>query len=185
MFFYGIKDTLAQAMLQLFPAQKVELVKRDLSNVVNDPQAKSNLAKNPQDFELWCLGSVNEETGAITDNAINNIIVDRYGYTWTGWYFIYQNYANSVIYSDKTKNVNSYFNFSEEYRIISGISERADNTIANAKVFTNQIFSIILVKNIHIGVFKTFFAIWCPLGTHIFIIVAVYCYAVIFTFVYY
>lgn len=66
MFFYGIKDTLAQAMLQLFPAKKVELVKRDLSNVVNDPQAKSNLAKNPQDFELWCLGSVNEETGEIT-----------------------------------------------------------------------------------------------------------------------
>ena len=93
--------------------------------------------------------SKDEDGNILEDNAINNIIVDRYGYTWTGWYFIYQNYANSVIYSDKTKNVYSYFNFSDKYRLIAGISQRADNTVANAISFTDDVFAIIFGSSSH------------------------------------
>ena len=93
--------------------------------------------------------SKDEDGNKLADNAINNIIVDRYGYTWTGWYFIYQNYENDVIYSDKTKNVYSYFNFSDGYRLIAGISEREDNTAVNAIRFTNDTFSIIFGASSH------------------------------------
>jgi len=44
------------------------------------------------EFDTDNYYSKDESGNKLADNAINNIIVDRYGYTWTGWYFIYQNY---------------------------------------------------------------------------------------------
>lgn len=66
MFLYGIKDVVAQAIIQVFPAKTLALVKRDLSSVVNDSNAKNQLARNSQDFQLFTLAEINEESGEVT-----------------------------------------------------------------------------------------------------------------------
>ena len=87
------------------------------------------------------------EDGTIIDNSIFNVLVDRYGYTWTGWYYIYGNYKNDIIYSDTTKNRDSYFHFNDEYMIIPGTSMRDENT--SPKTFTNDIFSTLFGSRSH------------------------------------
>lgn len=62
---FGIKDVVAQAFINLTPSKSLELIKRELSNVVNTP-SKNLLFTNVEDFQLFQLGSYDEETGDIT-----------------------------------------------------------------------------------------------------------------------
>lgn len=66
-YLFGLKDTTAQAFVQVVPAKSVELVKRDLKNAVNTP-SKSIVYTNPEDLQLFRLGTYDEETGAITSD---------------------------------------------------------------------------------------------------------------------
>lgn len=64
----GIKDT---AVEYFQPAAHVVRARgealRNFTDVVNDPQSK-HLHNHPQDFELWILGELDDQTGEISGN---------------------------------------------------------------------------------------------------------------------
>lgn len=67
MHLYSVKDAKSQIFGQIFSARHKSEAVRQLSVVANDGQ--SMLSRYPSDFELWCLGTMDETTGIITPAA--------------------------------------------------------------------------------------------------------------------
>lgn len=62
---YAIKDTKANSFMEITEGQGDGVMCRTLSSIVNDKDKKSLIAAFPQDFELWKIAEMNEETGEI------------------------------------------------------------------------------------------------------------------------
>jgi hypothetical protein len=61
---YAIRDSKMNAFLSLVSMRTDDEAKRSLSIIVNDPE--SLLHRHPNDYELYRLGTLDDESGAIT-----------------------------------------------------------------------------------------------------------------------
>jgi len=61
-----VKDTAARVFGTPFVVQAVAQAVRSLRDEVNSKEATSDLARHPDDFELYEIGSFDEDTGVIT-----------------------------------------------------------------------------------------------------------------------
>lgn len=60
----ALKDNATESFQNLHAVRAPGQATRDFADAVNDPQNKQ-LHQHPEDFELWSLGELNEETGEI------------------------------------------------------------------------------------------------------------------------
>ena len=60
---YSIRDLVARTFLPPYPSQSDDVAKRQFSNLCRNPE--STIAQNPQDFDLYCLGDFDPDTGQI------------------------------------------------------------------------------------------------------------------------
>lgn len=65
---YAIRDVKVQSYMRPFPGNHVEEVKRSVAQACLDPE--TSLAKYPQDYELFFIGSFDDEKGTF-ENAPN------------------------------------------------------------------------------------------------------------------
>ena len=66
---YAIKDDLAQGFIQYMPGKELATLRRGLMNVVNSNDSKNLMCTNPEDFSLYKLGDINDETGELTSDV--------------------------------------------------------------------------------------------------------------------
>lgn len=62
---YSIKDTKAGTFGNLFPDVNKFTAMRQMTQFVNSGDDKNIIVKNPQDFELWSIGTFNQESGEL------------------------------------------------------------------------------------------------------------------------
>lgn len=67
MYLYGLKDIAANAFIQIIPHKELAVLKRSLKNAVNTP-SKDVCYTNPEDFQLFQLGTLDERTGIVTSD---------------------------------------------------------------------------------------------------------------------
>lgn len=60
----GLKDKLTDKFIQFYPYQSEAVALRDFKNAFKNPH--SILATNPEDFDVYVLGEIDESTGDIT-----------------------------------------------------------------------------------------------------------------------
>lgn len=60
----ALKDNATEAYQNVHAVRAPGQATRDFADAVNDPQNKQ-LHQHPEDFELWCLGELDESTGSI------------------------------------------------------------------------------------------------------------------------
>lgn len=60
----GVKDKLTEKFITFPTYQSKAVALRDFKNVFKNPQ--SILATNPEDFDVYVLGNIDESTGVIT-----------------------------------------------------------------------------------------------------------------------
>lgn len=63
---YSVKDVKAASYFRPFPSVNDQVAIRDLKTLVNTNE--SEVAKYPEDYELWFLGEFDEKTGVITSD---------------------------------------------------------------------------------------------------------------------
>lgn len=61
----ALKDNATESFQNVHAVKAPGQATRDFADAVNDPQNKQ-LHQHPEDFELWSLGQLDEETGIIT-----------------------------------------------------------------------------------------------------------------------
>lgn len=61
----SLKDTAVQVFITPFVAGSNAQAVRSLRDAVNDVSADSDVRRHPEDFELYQLGSYDEETGIV------------------------------------------------------------------------------------------------------------------------
>lgn len=67
MFIYSLKDVKSGFMsLMLF--KNDDLAKRSFKNMLSDP-TPNLVTMNPEDFELWCIGEFDSDSGVIVSNV--------------------------------------------------------------------------------------------------------------------
>jgi len=64
LFALAIRDLAIDAFSPPFFVPKIELAKRDLGNVVNRDSDNNNFHLHPEQFELYQLGTWNDQSGA-------------------------------------------------------------------------------------------------------------------------
>ena len=64
MFIVGVKDKLAKKFIQIVPTANLDVLKRDFKNVFS--QKNNIMAEFPEDFDIYNLGSIEEESGVCT-----------------------------------------------------------------------------------------------------------------------
>lgn len=62
----GIKDNLTDKFINFLPYQSKAVALRDFKNVFKSNNPNNILATNPEDFDVYILGVVDESTGEIT-----------------------------------------------------------------------------------------------------------------------
>lgn len=67
MYLYSIKDV-KSGFLSVSPFKNDELAKRAYLNLLNDPHP-NQVSMNPEDFELWCVGSFDQDSGIINSEV--------------------------------------------------------------------------------------------------------------------
>lgn len=65
----GIKDKLTDKFVQFYPYQSEAVALRDFKNVFKNKNSQSILATNPEDFDVYVLGDIDETTGVITTKS--------------------------------------------------------------------------------------------------------------------
>lgn len=70
---YCIKDTKV-AFKSPFYTHNDSVAERMFKNAVNDKEHQSELSINPEDHELWYLGTFDDETGIIEDTTPKFIV---------------------------------------------------------------------------------------------------------------
>lgn len=60
----AVKDNATESFQSVHAVKAPGQATRDFADAINDPQNKQ-LYQHPEDFELWSLGQLNEETGLI------------------------------------------------------------------------------------------------------------------------
>ena len=63
---YAFKDVKAASFIEIFPAKNQYTALRSVSGIVNEAGEKTLFAKYPEDFQLFYLGEMDEDTGLIT-----------------------------------------------------------------------------------------------------------------------
>lgn len=63
---FSVRDTVARAFGNPFTAGSYDLAKRILAMQVNHDAPDNVLNSNPADFELYCVGSFDTETGLVS-----------------------------------------------------------------------------------------------------------------------
>lgn len=61
---YSVKDVKAASYFRPFPSVNDQVAIRDLKTLVNTNE--SEVAKYPEDYELWFLGELDEKNGSIS-----------------------------------------------------------------------------------------------------------------------
>lgn len=69
---FCIKDTKSGFMNSVSLQKNDEVAKRGFISLVHDEQ-KTLISMHPEDFELWCLGSIDLDTGIII-SSLNCVI---------------------------------------------------------------------------------------------------------------
>ena len=89
------------------------------------------------------------ESGSLAESEIDNILVDRYGYTWMGWYTHADNWIDGYTSSELTNNY-------PEYTLVIDGNSRRGATVNEAvlgtnyaNVFNNHLFSTIFGERGH------------------------------------
>lgn len=68
---YALRDTKVAAFLAPFTAPNNEVAKRLVIDAMDNPE--SVISKHPEDFNLFCLGHFDEQTGEITGEKHVNL----------------------------------------------------------------------------------------------------------------
>lgn len=64
---YALKDV-KSGFMSILVLKNDELAKRSYKNMLADP-TPSLVNQNPEDFELWCLGSYDQDSGIIISDV--------------------------------------------------------------------------------------------------------------------
>lgn len=74
-FIFCVKDRAVDSFLNVFTEKTSEAAIRAFGDAVNSPGADNSFNKHPDDYDLYVLGSIDEDTGVIAPEVPPTVVV--------------------------------------------------------------------------------------------------------------